>query len=184
MADTSAAFLGNIATLRDKVAIVTGGSSGLGRAICQAYAAAGAYVVSADLSPDVPSQSVVQQKIGKDSDLVTPTVELINKKWPAPDPRTKDSLSVHDKSNTHAVETVQRAMFVQCDVGQEDHVRRAVQACVERYGRLDVMVNNAGMYTLLGACLFKCPALFAFVVSLAPLVLVLVRDFPPFPLSV
>ncbi|KAK7885294.1 hypothetical protein LTR67_010472 [Exophiala xenobiotica] len=146
MADTTStnAYLGNIATLKDKVALVTGGSSGLGRAICQAYAAAGAYVVSADLSPDVPAQSAIQAKIGKDrkdggSDFVTPTVELVNRLWPLPTPSPS---SEKDQTRNGGVE---RAMFVQCDVSQEEDVKRAVEACVSRYGRLDIMVNNAGI---------------------------------------
>ncbi|KAK5270565.1 hypothetical protein LTR99_005007 [Exophiala xenobiotica] len=138
------AYLGNIATLKDKVALVTGGSSGLGRAICQAYAAAGAYIVSADIDPNVPAQSAIQAKIGKvrkdsGSDFVTPTVELVNRLWPLPTPSPS---SEKDQTRNGGVE---RAMFVKCDVSQEEDVKHAVEACVSRYGRLDIMVNNAGI---------------------------------------
>jgi NAD(P)-dependent dehydrogenase (short-subunit alcohol dehydrogenase family) len=37
------------------------------------------------------------------------------------------------------------ARFVRCDTSREDDVRSAVQAAVDAFGRLDVMVNNAGV---------------------------------------
>ncbi len=115
--------IGNIASLRDKVALITGASTGLGRAIAQAYASAGAYVVSADLTPS-PSKAPNIADIHKDIDHSTPTVELVNSKWPA--------------------EGKDRASFFKCDVTDEESVKDAVQFAVKTYGRLDIMVNNAG----------------------------------------
>ena len=37
------------------------------------------------------------------------------------------------------------ARFLRCDVAQEEEVRAAVQAAVDAFGRLDIMVNNAGV---------------------------------------
>ncbi len=37
------------------------------------------------------------------------------------------------------------ALFVHCDVSQEDQVKAMVEAAHEAYGRIDVLVNNAGV---------------------------------------
>ena len=39
-----------------------------------------------------------------------------------------------------------QALFVAADVGREDQVRNAVQQAVARFGRLDVLYNNAGIF--------------------------------------
>jgi NAD(P)-dependent dehydrogenase (short-subunit alcohol dehydrogenase family) len=38
-----------------------------------------------------------------------------------------------------------QARFQRCDTSKEDEVRSAVQAALEAFGRLDIMVNNAGV---------------------------------------
>jgi len=38
-----------------------------------------------------------------------------------------------------------RAVFVQCDVTRSDDCQRVVQTAVDKYGRLDILFNNAGI---------------------------------------
>lgn len=126
--------IGNIASLHNKVALITGGSSGLGRAIAQAYAAAGAYIVSADLQEDPPHAPIVEEALkGTGADFRTPTVELVNRRWPAA------------SGDGGVKKREQRAVFVRTDVTDEESVKAAVKTAVDVYGRLDIMVNNAGM---------------------------------------
>ncbi len=100
--------------LADKVAVVTGASSGFGRAIAVAFAAHGAKIVVADLQPE-PSKG------GFEAAPNSTTVEEIKEAGGA-------------------------ASFVRCDVTKQADVAGLVQKAVETHGRLDVMVNNAGIY--------------------------------------
>lgn len=128
LSNAALASVVNIGVLSNKIALITGGSSGLGRAMAQAYAGAGAFVVSADLTPNLPKSPILEEtmKARGDFDLVTNTVDLLNKYFPSKD-------------------GIPRSIFVQCDVTKPETVEAAVKAAVAQYGRLDIMVNNAGI---------------------------------------
>jgi meso-butanediol dehydrogenase/(S,S)-butanediol dehydrogenase/diacetyl reductase len=85
--------------LDGKTAIVTGGASGIGKAIATAYVEAGADVVIANRS----------------------------------------------ESSGTAVADELDCTFVRTDVREYDQVQALVEATVDEYGALDVMVNNAGI---------------------------------------
>ncbi len=95
--------------LAGKVAVVTGASSGIGRAIAVSFASEGASVVVADLTED--------PREGGES-----TVPVITRAGGA-------------------------AVFQRADVGRWEDIDALVGATVARFGRLDVMVNNAATYT-------------------------------------
>lgn len=44
-----------------------------------------------------------------------------------------------------AAELGERALFIQCDVSKEAQVREAMEQAVKAFGRIDVLVNNAGI---------------------------------------
>ncbi|CAI0391477.1 unnamed protein product [Linum tenue] len=89
--------------LAGKVAIITGGASGIGESTVRLFVRHGAKVVVADIQDDL-GQSLCGQ-LG-----------------------TKDVVS-----------------YVHCDVTNDAHVRDAVDLAVSRYGKLDIMYNNAGI---------------------------------------
>ncbi len=90
--------------LKDKVALVTGSSRGVGRAVALGYAEEGAKVVVNYTSNQDAADEVVRkiQEMGSD------------------------------------------AMAVKADVANKAEVESLVSAAVDRFGRLDVLVNNAG----------------------------------------
>jgi NAD(P)-dependent dehydrogenase (short-subunit alcohol dehydrogenase family) len=98
--------------LTNKVALVTGSSSGIGRAIALRYAAEGAKVVCADLSPEL-------------------RVAVLK------DPSAQAAPQGHEQP-THELIGHENAAFVQTDVGEASAVENAVQLAVRTFGRLDM----------------------------------------------
>jgi NADP-dependent 3-hydroxy acid dehydrogenase YdfG len=92
--------------LQDKVAIVTGASDGIGKAIALTFAAEGAKTVFAARSAD-KLEALVKEANAKGG----------------------------------------QAIAVRCDVTKEADIVNLFKVTKEKYGRLDVLVNNAGMAT-------------------------------------
>lgn len=90
--------------LRDKIAIITGGSSGFGRATAVRFAEEGAKVVIAD----------------------------VDEEW------GKQSVSLVEKAGSEAT-------LVVGDIATAAGAEQAVRHTLDRFGGLDVLVNNAGI---------------------------------------
>jgi NAD(P)-dependent dehydrogenase (short-subunit alcohol dehydrogenase family) len=112
--------------LDGQVAVVTGASSGHGRAIALRLAAEGTAVLCADLRP-------AARPDGFERDLAVDTHDLI-------------------------VERGGRAEFFEADVTSEEAMRALAGRAVERFGRLDAWVNNAGVFLGLAPLLDEDPA--------------------------
>ncbi|KAK0268046.1 hypothetical protein LTR91_001574 [Friedmanniomyces endolithicus] len=111
--------------LAGRMALVTGASSGLGRAICLAYAAEGAKVCCVDLYESPRNET--NAETGKADHYSN---------------RIVGETTVHEIRRLHGASS---AHSIKADVTKADDVRDAVLACVETFGRLDIMVNNAGI---------------------------------------
>ena len=99
--------MSNNGPLHGKVAIVTGGNSGIGKAIVLALAEQGANVVI-DYVADEQATEELEQRV----------------------------IALGDK-----------AIGVEADVSKVDDLQRLIDSAVEAFGRVDIMVNNAGVET-------------------------------------
>jgi 3-oxoacyl-[acyl-carrier protein] reductase len=95
--------------LKDKVTLITGGATGIGKATAERFAEEGAKVIICDVNKDL-GQAVVR------------------------------SLGLGDDPAVYS-----RHRFYRVDVTDRDAVQAWVDDVVERCGRIDVLVNNAGI---------------------------------------
>jgi NAD(P)-dependent dehydrogenase (short-subunit alcohol dehydrogenase family) len=100
-----------MARLAGKVAFITGGGGGIGRATAERFAEEGAKVVVADI-----------------------------------DARTGEAAA--QSARSRAAGSGGDGHFVLCDVTDRESVEAAIAETVARYGKLDVLHNNAGGSTL------------------------------------
>ena len=87
--------------LAGRVALVTGGGRGLGRAVAERFVREGAQVVIAEIDGELAREA--------------------------------------------GAALGERGLGVQCDVASAADVERAFDACIERFGRIDILVNNAAV---------------------------------------
>jgi NAD(P)-dependent dehydrogenase (short-subunit alcohol dehydrogenase family) len=91
--------------LKDEVALITGGSRGIGRAIALRFAREGASIVAAARTPQSLEQLEQELRpLGRE------------------------------------------VLCIACDVGEDAAVREMVRQAEARFGRIDVLVNNAGYF--------------------------------------
>lgn len=89
---------------KEKIVLVTGGASGIGRAICQSFANQGATVVVLDMNLELAQE-------------LTSTLE-------------------------------NDAFALQCDVTNNNSIDQAVSTVVQKYSKIDILVNSAGIALL------------------------------------
>lgn len=100
-----------MARLAGKVAFITGGGGGIGRATAERFAEEGAKVVVADID-------------------------------------TAAAEAAAHSARTRAISCGGDGQFVRCDVTDRTSVANAIAETVARYGKLDILHNNAGGSTL------------------------------------
>jgi 3-oxoacyl-[acyl-carrier protein] reductase len=112
--------------LRGRVALVTGGSRGLGRADALALARAGADVVVADL--------LVESELSEETDRYGALATVARRQG-----------LVHTEETVDEIRSMgRRALAVRCDVTDRAQVDEAVARAVAELGSLDILVSNAG----------------------------------------
>jgi 3-oxoacyl-[acyl-carrier protein] reductase len=112
--------------LSGRVALVTGGSRGLGRADALTLARAGADVVIADL--------LVESELSEETDAYGPLATVARQQG-----------LVHTESTVEEIRGMgRRSLAVRCDVTDRAQVDAAVEKAVAELGAIDILINHAG----------------------------------------
>jgi len=112
--------------LSGRVALVTGGSRGLGRADALTLARAGADVVIADIQ--------VESDTGEDAERYGTLAQVARAQG-----------LVYSEATAQEIRGMgRRAAAIKCDVTNRELVQQTVASVVDEFGSVDILVNNAG----------------------------------------
>ena len=128
--------------LSGRVALVTGGSRGLGRADALTLARAGADVVIADILVESAAES-------EETDSYGPLATVAR----------QQGLVFSEQTAREIQELGRRSAAIRCDVTDRAQVDAAVARAVEELGSVDILVNNAGTLDHVGQFHDQNPAL-------------------------
>jgi 3-oxoacyl-[acyl-carrier protein] reductase len=113
--------------LSGRVALVTGGSRGLGRADALTLARAGADVVIADIQVESETTDEEAERYG-------PLAQVAR----------AQGLVYTEATAQEIQEMGRRSAAIKCDVTDREQVDATVRRCVEEFGSVDILINNAG----------------------------------------
>jgi 3-oxoacyl-[acyl-carrier protein] reductase len=118
--------------LSGRVALVTGGSRGLGRADALTLARAGADVVIADIQ--------IESDPGEEAERYGPLAQAARAQG-----------FVYTEATAEEIQGLgRRAAAIKCDVTDRGQVQETIEQVVRDFGSVDVLVNNAGTLDHLG----------------------------------
>jgi NAD(P)-dependent dehydrogenase (short-subunit alcohol dehydrogenase family) len=117
-----------VGRLQDKVAVVTGGASGIGLAVVERFVAEGARVVFCDLAPDAGRDMAA--RLGEEA------AKLHHSKRAVGGPN--DGAAIAERLGASAI-------FMAADVTDEISLGAVIERAVTEFGGLDILVNNAGV---------------------------------------
>jgi 3-oxoacyl-[acyl-carrier protein] reductase len=127
--------------LSGRVALVTGGSRGLGRADALTVAQAGADVVVADI--------LIESDESADAERYGPLAQA-----------ARSQGLIHTEETAQEIEAMgRRALALKCDVTDTAQVEAVVSRTVEELGSVDILVNNAGTLDHVGQLENQIPEL-------------------------
>jgi len=115
--------------LTGKVALVTGGSRGLGRADCLALARAGADVVVTDIL--IESDPELERTAEASGSVLSQAM-------------ASQKAVYSEKTSSEIRDLGRRSVALKMDVTNRDQVKAVVDQVVKDFGSLDILINNAG----------------------------------------